>query len=377
MTCLKDGKNPHVWLLDDRPGHQTQALGLVQALQALKPLQSEEKYLSFNALNLVPNAVLGASLRALNRAKSSTLNPPFPDLVIAMGRRTAPVARWIKRQSGGRTIVVVLGRKAASDPYLVDMSVSCTHFGLYPHARLTELVVPPTQVNGAVMARLKREKQDPMDDIAHPHVVWLLGGPTAQHTMEESFARRMAIDIIEASNKLGAGLAIVTSRRTPHPVIDMLEILAPDAHIHRWQRHNKDNPYLSYLAHADFLVVTGESESMLAEAVATTHPLTIYPLAAKPATIKLKFSGWLRQQAQGSGYLNTVCARILTGGWITPPRNLDTMHKLIEAKGLGCVFNGEINCKPLKKNDETVTLARQILTMLEHRTASGEGQPTP
>jgi len=377
LTCLKDGDSPRLWLLlDDRPGHQTQARGLAQALQAQRPVQVEEKHISFNSLNHLPNSILGAGLTSINQAKSSALNLPYPDLVIAMGRRTAPVARWIKRQSGGRTLVVVLGRKAASDPFLVDMSISCTHFGLYPHARLKQLVVPPTQVNWQVMEQLKREIDDPMKDIAHPHVVWLLGGPTAQHTMDLDFATRMATEITQASEKLGTGLAIVTSRRTPRSFIDILQSIAPDAHIHQWQRNNKDNPYLSYLAHADFLVVTGESESMLAEAVATRRPLTIYPLVPKPATLKLKFAGWLKHQAHGSGSLSALCAGILTGGWITPPRDLATMHKSIEINDLGCIFEGEINRLPPAENTETASLAQQIWLMLEHQSPSAKGQPS-
>ena len=43
-------------------------------------------------------------------AGSAPLAPPWPDVLIASGRRSAPVARWIRRQSGGRTRLVQLGR---------------------------------------------------------------------------------------------------------------------------------------------------------------------------------------------------------------------------------------------------------------------------
>ncbi|MEN8176871.1 MAG: ELM1/GtrOC1 family putative glycosyltransferase, partial [Pseudomonadota bacterium] len=44
-----------------------------------------------------------------------------------------------------------------------------------------------------------------------------------------------------------------------------------------------ENPYLAYLALADRLVVTGESMSMLAEAVASGAPLYLFDLADCPA----------------------------------------------------------------------------------------------
>ena len=48
-----------------------------------------------------PTALLGASLRGLTAAARAGLAPPWPELVIAAGRRTAPVARWLKRRRAG------------------------------------------------------------------------------------------------------------------------------------------------------------------------------------------------------------------------------------------------------------------------------------
>ena len=48
----------------------------------------------------------------LTAASRRWLQPPWPDLVIGIGRRTVPVARWIQEQSGGRTNLVRLGHPA-------------------------------------------------------------------------------------------------------------------------------------------------------------------------------------------------------------------------------------------------------------------------
>jgi len=102
---------PRLWLLlDDRPGHTTQVVGLADLLG----WPYEEKHLRFTWLNRLSNRLLGASRLALDAGRSNQLAPPWPDLVIAMGRRTAPIARWVKRQSGGRTRLIQLGRKAAN-----------------------------------------------------------------------------------------------------------------------------------------------------------------------------------------------------------------------------------------------------------------------
>ena len=58
-----------------------------------------------------------------------------PDLVIAMGRRKAPIARWIRKQSEGLSRLVQLGRKGANDAEAVDLTFVCPLFRLPPHPR--------------------------------------------------------------------------------------------------------------------------------------------------------------------------------------------------------------------------------------------------
>src|SRR3546814_15678791 len=86
---------PRIWLLlDDRPGHITQVVGLAEALG----WPYETKALRFTPLNRLSNRLLGASRLSLDTARSTALTPPWPALVIAMGRPAAPIARWVKRQ---------------------------------------------------------------------------------------------------------------------------------------------------------------------------------------------------------------------------------------------------------------------------------------
>lgn len=350
-----------VWLLlDDRPGHRTQVRGLARELG----WPSAEKLLEFNRLNRLPNPLLGASLKSLERAASDVLAPPWPKLVLGMGRRVAPIARWIKRQSGGRTRVVLLGRKAANDANAADLAISCAHFGLVRHSRLLELTLPPTQVDDAALATARRARADLLADVARPRVVLLIGGPTAQHRLDAGFAGELARQVAAATAALGGGLAIVTSRRTPEAVVDALRAAAPDAHLHEWRADRDDNPYLSYLAHADLLAVTGESESMLAEAAATGLPLTVCPLEARAPTTKARLAGWLRRRAEGAGPIGRSARAVVAGGWMTPPRDLAVLHLRLEAEGLGRIFDGHLNETPPKPRREIRAVIARIESML-------------
>src|SRR5262249_53891721 len=71
-------------------------------------------------------------------------------------------------------------------------------------------------------------------------------------------------------------LLVTTSRRTHPLAADALRAaLSVPVYFHRWSPDGK-NPYLALLAIADFIVVTGDSISMCAEACAAGKPVYIY-----------------------------------------------------------------------------------------------------
>jgi mitochondrial fission protein ELM1 len=359
MTDRTDAPRPRVWLLiDDRPGHRTQVLGAARALD----WPAEEKILSFNKRERLPNPLLGATLSTLDRASRQSIAPPFPDVVIGMGRRVSPVARWIKRASAGRTRVVLLGRKTPGD--FADLTARCAHFQQPPHPGLFELVVPPTQVDAATLDRVRSEEPDPMAGGAEPRVLFLVGGATTQHHLSEAFAERMVREIADATQGLGGSLFIVTSRRTGEAAVAGLKRGAPGAQVHEWRRDAAYNPFLAYLANADLIVVTGESESMLAEAVATAKPLTIYPLIERPTTRKGRLAKRVSRLARGRSALAPFARRLLRDGWVTPRRDLGLMHRLIAEHGWGRVFEGKLNRAAPAPHAETETLARHIAALI-------------
>jgi len=354
-------------LTDDRPGHRTQVIGLARGLG----WPWDEKRLVFNRLNRLPNQILGASLISLARGSAPCVQP-WPDLVIGMGRRVVPIARWIKRQSGGRARIVLLGRKAANDPRGIDLTVACAHFQLLPHSNLVELVVPPTQVDEAALAAARSTHPGLLDDLAQPRVLLLVGGPTVQHRLDAAFAERMARDVAAAARALGGGLAIVTSRRTPDAAIAAMRAAAPDAHFHVWARDRHENPYLAYLASADLIVVTGESESMLAEAAATRRPMTIYPLEPKAPGLKQRLATALRRRADATGAWGTISRRILSRGWVTAPRDLALMHRRMVADGRAALFDSGLTTTPPATTDDGTHVAHRIAALLARTPTAGE-----
>jgi mitochondrial fission protein ELM1 len=76
------------------------------------------------------------------------------------------------------------------------------------------------------------------------------------------------------------GLLITPSRRTPEAVKAVLrDGFGGDPGVYLWDEAS-DNPYRGILALSDRILVTGDSVSMVSEAVASGHPVAVFPLKA-------------------------------------------------------------------------------------------------
>jgi len=348
VTRVREGgrhtdKPPLIWVLaDDKAGHSTQSLGLARALG----WPCVVKKLKFNQLNRLSNQLIGASLLGVDRPGSEVLAPPWPDVVISTGRRTAPVARWIGDQSRGHARLVQLGRKGGEIVDGFDLAVTCAHFRLPIHPRRIETVLPLNAVIPTALADAAREWTSLFDGAPTPHVALIVGGDSAMHQLDAITARRMAEEVRAFAESAGGSVSAITSPRTdPQAVRALEEVLTGRHRVDPWRKGAAKNPYLAHLAKADVLVVTGESESMLSEAVQTGKPVYIYPLPQKPTSLRAQLSNWAVARAnskprkakgtvrpqQGIEYL---CARLIQRGVIRPRRDLSLLHELLISRGL-------------------------------------------
>lgn len=346
--CL--GAPPVVWVLaDDKAGHGIQSRALAKALG----WPVEIRQLRFNLLNYLSNALLGPSLRSLDLRGSDMLEPPWPDLVISVGRRTAPVARWIGEQSAGATRLVHLGRKGGEIADDFDLVVGCAHFRQFAHPRRMETVAPLNPLDRKTLDLAARRWQGLFGDAPRPHIALIVGGASALHQLDVATARRMGEEVRGFAGSLGGSVAAVTSPRTSAAAADALEhALGPSNIVHRWNPDLSENPYIGYLAAADILVVSGESESMLSEAVATGKALLIYPLPERRPGLRARIAeavlrrsrkprinkrGTIRPQ-RGLQYL---CARLIDRGWVRPRRDLTLLHRALVESGVAQMFGRE------------------------------------
>ena len=379
--CLS--ATPTVWVLDDgKPGHRTQSLGLAHQLG----WDYEIKQLRFNVLAELPNAWLRHGTAALRAESKAALQAPWPDLLIATGRRTAPVAAWIRRSALGKTKVVQGGRLGTlrDDPF--DLGVAPRYAQLFPHERRMDVDLPITRVTQTALDEARGQWESRLDADGQPRWALLIGGPNAEHSFSSGAARRMGERVAERARAAGARIWVTTSRRTPKASADALEAALGDlcTRFYRWTpgAPGEENPFMGFLALADRLIVTGESASMLAEACASGRPVEIYPL---PRSMRTP-SAWVRLIARAvsdriaaraykrpvnrRGFerpqrrLERVSAGLLARGWIRPGGHSRQLHRHLVDAGLARIFGDDTPIRPGRPSETAMQVAREVRRLL-------------
>lgn len=199
---------------------------------------------------------------------SPALNAPWPDLVIASGRKAIAASRYIKRASGGKTFTV----------QIQDPRIAPKHFDLVvvPHhdpTRGDNVIVTDGAPNRITDSKLEDAKQSfpQFTALTSPRIAVLIGGASKAYTMSEAVTRKLAKQL----SLLDGSLMITPSRRTGAANEAILRDSLPNAYIYDG---NSDNPYFGMLATADFILVTADSASMISDACTTGKPVYMIDL---------------------------------------------------------------------------------------------------
>jgi mitochondrial fission protein ELM1 len=329
---------PRVWvLLGTGVGGNGQMKSLAQALG----WPYELKHLLFNRLSHCPNVLLGATALTLDRRRSSPLRPPWPDLVIAGSRRSAPVARWIKEQSGGATRLVHLMHTQAPLAYF-DLVITTPQYRLPPRSNVLHNVGPLNHLDPARLEASAADAPVLFAGLRRPYTALLVGGNSSSYLLDPVTAARLGREASAQVRASGGSLLVTTSARTPATASDaLLDAVDCPAYTYRWRANDEANPYYGVLAAADRFIVTADSASLLAEACATGKPVELFdwPLRAdayRGAKGLLRRWGEARSRHDGTTAHPTdrLYDRLVYLGLIKPSRDFAAYHRALRRRGL-------------------------------------------
>lgn len=266
------GRPTRIWaLLGNRPGDNAQVIALCEELG----LPYERKQLSYNFLHLLTGRFMGASRISLSKsAREDVIVGPWPDLIVAVGRRAVPIARWVREQTEGNTRLVLIGHPRV-DPNLFDLVFTTRQYPV-PKARPMRLL-PVAMSPYRESPKSTVEEQRFLHSLPRPHLLFALGGKTRYWRLRPDLMAAKARALAARAEAAGGTLIAIGSRRTAPEVIEAIEhTLEGSAHVVL----RESNPRFAVLMDdADEIFPTADSISMISEAIVTGKPVGLVEVA--------------------------------------------------------------------------------------------------
>src|SRR5918996_1684093 len=325
---------PRTWLvLGDKRGDNGQVEMIARALG----WPCERRNLVMKARYAVAKPWVRPSLHHIDRERSDPLEPPWPDLIITVGRRPSMVALWIAKQSGWRTKLVLV-TKPSGMTRRFDLIITGAETRMPSLPNVLTVTLPLMRIDEDKVAAAAEAWRSRLAGLPRPLIGFMIGGPTGPFRFDDTVTERL-LAVIDQVAAAGGTPYLTTSRRTPEATIQALQARLPEAaRLFRWTPDASDNPYLGLLGLADGFVVTGDSISMLVEIAGLRKPLAILELPCGwLGRLDMMRRRWIRQMfdpAQG-GRLQCAAVMALYGiGIINHTRDFAAFYDLLIERGL-------------------------------------------
>ncbi len=263
-------QNPPVtWIVTEgMAGTENQCLGVAEALgvtpvikriKLRQPWKTLSPYIGFESSSTFE--------------PESDLKGPWPDLVIASGRKSIAAVRYIKQQNP-KTFCAQI-----QDPRIKSSAFDLIAVPEHDPTRGAKVIVTtasPNRITEQKLAAAKEEFRSVFEPLPGPRVAVLVGGTSKAHELTVQQTHALCESLIRL-NKKDYGLMVTTSRRTGegNAKIIRLQVKTPTNFI--WDGTGS-NPYFGMLAWADFIIVTSDSVSMMSDAASTGKPVYVFPL---------------------------------------------------------------------------------------------------
>lgn len=191
-----------IWrFVDGKPGHESQSLGLVNALADLLPVQIHEIRQCGGGLSRWFNLIVGSCPQGRSL--------PSPDLLVGAGHATHAAMLACRRAHGGRAVVLM---RPSLPTRWFDLCVIPVHDGVpvSSHVMLSRGVLNPIV---------------PSTQKTSDTGLILVGGPSAHYAWDLDALREQITTIVDQDPRRWT---VATSRRTPDATVTALQQMSMD-----------------------------------------------------------------------------------------------------------------------------------------------------
>jgi mitochondrial fission protein ELM1 len=273
MKNIKD----EIWILgDDRPGTLSQAVGLANELG----FEYKIIDLTYSFFSSLPNCFLSSSLlRLSSQIKKNLRNFDYlPKIIISAGRRSAPIALSLKKESRNQTKIIQV-MNPNLDFKKFDFVILPKHDGIaeekFPN--LVTTLGSLTKINKKIITEESEKFSSWFQNDGKTKIALLVGGSSKKTKFTKESAIKLARTSSAIAKNMDSTLFVLTSRRTDEELANAIKSnLKGNFRFLDWKEFADQNPYLAILGHADFFIISGDSVSMISECCSTGKSVYIF-----------------------------------------------------------------------------------------------------
>jgi mitochondrial fission protein ELM1 len=326
---------PRVWLLiGDKLGDNQQVELIANRLTQRLNWRVDVRRLQFKDAYRTGKPQFRVDHSHVDWSASDSIAPPWPDLVITIGRRPSMVALWIKEQSRGKTQIVIVGRPRRWLQRF-DLIIAAAHHHVPQLPNVLRLGLPLIMPDKSGLEVARAQWASRFANLSRPLVALFVGGPTKPHVFDRDVASELMARASECVAESGGTLWVTTSPRTSPDVVDAIEEALPESgRLFRFRPNDPNNPYLGLLASADQFIVTGDSVSMQVEVARLGKPLAIYPLPVEYGIVeRVRRAAARIAYGQKTTLLSRLIQVLQRIGITQFPRDVEEIHALLFKQG--------------------------------------------
>lgn len=319
--------NLKAWIIiDDKTGNANQAKAIVKALKC----EYQVKNICYNFLSFLPNRLKFNSLIGVDLLHSDKINPPFPDIIISSGRKTAAVNGYIKSKNPGVFSVHIMNPNLNFDIFdLVCLPEHDNYSGKKDNVIST--IGAPCYLDKYEIEKAGKILDEKFKNLPKPFICLMIGGKTKYGKYSDEEIIWLLKKAQELAKSVNGTLLITTSRRSDKSVADLiLNEIKISYYLYDWHS-SKDqyNPYLGFLALSDYFIITGDSISICSEVLSTGKPVYIYQKNNLLSKKHRKFLAYLEKL----GYTKTLNEQSILKSWTySPLSEAERVAKIIKEK---------------------------------------------
>lgn len=320
-----------MWILQSpHSGDNTQLRALATALG----WPTETKRIAYLRHEGVLRLFSRPTLAGVDLAKSSPLQPPWPDLVLCSGRGAEAVSFWLRKHANPDLRIVFIGTPWA-DLRRFDLVITTPQYRLPQAPNVLHNLLPVHDVTPARIAAEAARWQARLAHLPRPFTAVLVGGRSGPYLFGPEAAARLGRQASALARDEGGSLLVTTSARTGEAATAALSAaIDVPFEMFRWRHDATDNPFYAYLGLSDRIIVTADSISMLAEAVSTRKPVRLFDIEEGPFAMRAEEASEARRIAWRGRDLEATLFRLLINH--APPRfsrDLRIVHRQLVAAG--------------------------------------------